>query len=65
MDETTQLLLRLLQAAAAAHGVHEAQDLGGAYDEAWPQWYADHMAAGLTERGYRLVRTGDGGRDEP
>ena len=59
LDEaaTTALILDLLQKAAAAHGVHEANDLGGVYDQDWPQWYAAHMVKALREAGYRLVRT--------
>ncbi|BAL87533.1 hypothetical protein AMIS_23130 [Actinoplanes missouriensis 431] len=38
-----------LRDAAAAHGKHEAEDLGGKVDENWPAWYAAYMAkaAGL------------------
>jgi hypothetical protein len=50
-----EILLDLLRQAAAAHGIHEQEDLGGVYDEAWPEWYAAHMAGALAERGYRLV----------
>ncbi|MFD8499085.1 hypothetical protein [Amycolatopsis sp. NPDC059657] len=35
-------LEQALRRAAAAHGEHEKQL--GRYDEAWPVWYADHMA---------------------
>jgi hypothetical protein len=52
----TELLLDALKNAAGAHGVHEAEELGGVYDEAWPEWYADHMAAALEQAGYRLTR---------
>ena len=34
-----------LSRAAAAHGTHEADDLGGAYDDQWPAWYARFMVA--------------------
>jgi hypothetical protein len=50
-----KILLGLLEQAAAAHGVHEQEELGGVYDEAWPEWYAAHMARALAEQGYRLV----------
>ena len=53
---TTEILLELLKRAAAAHGVHEKNDLGGVYDDDWPQWYAAHMAEALARAGYRLVR---------
>ncbi|GAA4557752.1 hypothetical protein [Planotetraspora kaengkrachanensis] len=52
---TKQIILDLLKRAAAAHGVYEAEVLGGRYDEDWPQWYADHMARTLAEGGYRIV----------
>ncbi|MEV0950356.1 hypothetical protein [Promicromonospora sp. NPDC050249] len=57
-----EILLDLLRQAAAAHGIHEQEDLGGVYDEAWPEWYATHMARALAERGYRLVPA-DGTRE--
>lgn len=50
-----EILLGLLKEAAAAHGVHEQEELGGVYDEAWPEWYAAHMARALAEQGYRIV----------
>jgi len=50
-----QLILELLRSAAAAHGVHEEQDLGGVYDENWPEWYAAHIADSLRARGLRIV----------
>ncbi len=53
--DTTAILLDLLKQAAAAHGVHEAEVLGGVHDVEWPQWYAQHMARTLAEAGYRLV----------
>lgn len=58
LDPTTALLLDLLTRAAAAHGVHEEQDLGGVYDETWPQWYAEHMTRSLADSGYRLTPVG-------
>jgi hypothetical protein len=54
--DTTAFLRDLLERAAAAHGVHEAEDLGGVYDVNWPQWYAEHMTRTLAEAGYRLTR---------
>jgi hypothetical protein len=35
--------------------VHEKADLGGVYDEQWPEWYAAHMAKALAAAGLRLV----------
>jgi hypothetical protein len=52
---TSEILLDLLRQAADAHGIHEQEELGGVYDEAWPEWYAAHMTRALAERGYRLV----------
>ncbi|MGI5187292.1 hypothetical protein ACQEVI_04025 [Promicromonospora sp. CA-289599] len=50
-----EILLGLLKQAAAAHGVHEQEDLGGVYDEAWPEWYAEHMTRALADQGLRIV----------
>jgi hypothetical protein len=57
MDTTTTqgVILDLLRRAAAAHGAYEADELGGAYDEGWPEWYAAHMADALAAQGYRLT----------
>lgn len=68
-DDTTQLLQELLTRAAAAHGVHEREDLDGIYDEQWPEWYAAHMSAALAARGLRLIEDdappgGDSAREE-
>jgi hypothetical protein len=70
--QPSEILLDLLEQAAAAHGIHEQEDLGGVYDEAWPEWYAEHMARALAEQGYRLVSAGgvpagqhEGADDEP
>ena len=54
-DTTTELIRDLLVRAAAAHGGHEAEELGGVYDEEWPAWYADFMARALAEGGYRIT----------
>lgn len=41
---------RLLGQAGAAHGVYEERELGGVYDQQWPQWYAAYLVAhGLGE----------------
>jgi hypothetical protein len=66
--EPGEVLLSLLKQAATAHGVHEQENLGGVYDEAWPEWYAAHMARALVEQGYRIVPAADtpeGDGDEP
>ena len=55
-DSTKELIHDLLVRAATAHGVHEAEELGGVYDEEWPTWYADFMARALADEGYRIVK---------
>ena len=68
---SNEILLDLLRQAATAHGVHEQEELGGVYDEGWPEWYAQHMTRTLAERGYRIVpadapaATPEGADDEP
>lgn len=49
---TTDIVLDALDRAAAAHGVHEAEELGGVYDQEWPRWYAAHMARTLAKSGH-------------
>jgi len=48
---TETMVLDALERAAAAHGVHEAEELGGVYDDEWPSWYAAHMAHALAGHG--------------
>jgi hypothetical protein len=43
-----------LRSAAAAHGIWEEQH-GGVRDEAWPRWYAEHMAGTLSRDWYRQL----------
>ncbi len=50
------LLEDLLTRTAEAHGRFESEELGGVYDEAWPQWYAAFMARQLAADGYALER---------
>jgi hypothetical protein len=38
--DRTQAIEALLTEAEAAHGVYEAKELGGVYDEEWAAWYA-------------------------
>ncbi|GAA2676217.1 VOC family protein [Actinoplanes palleronii] len=47
--DSAAALEQALRDAATAHGVYEAETLHGVHDEAWPTWYATHMAtaAGL------------------
>jgi hypothetical protein len=50
----TDAIEALLLQAEQAHGVYEAEQLNGVYDEAWPRWYADyaveHGLSGLLAR---------------
>lgn len=63
MDErqTVPVLLAALTEAAKAHGAYEEAELGGAYDENWPDWYAHHMARTLAVRGFEIT----GGPETP
>lgn len=54
-QSTTEILADALNRAAAAHGIYEAEVLGGVYDTEWPQWYAEHMTHTLAEAGHRLT----------
>ncbi len=54
---TEDVVLAALQQAAAAHGVHEAEELGGVYDQEWPRWYAAHMAGTLVQAGHAVDAT--------
>ena len=38
-----QSVAALLGEAEEAHGVYETNELGGVYDEAWPDWYAQWL----------------------
>lgn len=53
----TNVIQDALERAAAAHGVYEADVLGGVHHVEWPAWYAEHMARTLAEDGYQLVGT--------
>ncbi|MBW9092553.1 hypothetical protein JNB62_02520 [Microbacterium jejuense] len=55
--DTETFLRELLIRTAAAHGVHERDDLGGVYDEDWPRWYAAYMARDLAAAGHAIVRS--------
>lgn len=46
-----QDVLDALLSAASAHGIHEAQE-GKGRDEAWPAWYAEHMAYRMSRQWY-------------
>lgn len=36
-------LAALLGRTGEAHGVYEQRELGGVYDQQWPQWYAVYL----------------------
>ncbi|MCS5720162.1 hypothetical protein N1027_18680 [Herbiconiux sp. CPCC 205763] len=55
MADNNAILLELLKNAAAAHGIHEKDDLGGVFDEQWPEWYAAHMTQALKDEGYTIA----------
>jgi len=48
-----EAIAALLAQAGQAHGVYEATELNGVYDQDWPQWYAayavEHGIADLVE----------------
>lgn len=39
----TAAMADLLSWVGAAHGVYEERELGGVYDQCWPQWYAVYL----------------------
>ena len=44
-SQPTDALERLLGETEGAHGVYETTELGGAYDQEWPRWYAAYAVA--------------------
>ena len=55
VDDPEELVHDLLVGAATAHGAYEEAELGAVRDEAWPEWYAEHIARTLADAGYRIV----------
>ena len=44
METTPEMAIAaLLRETKTAHGAYETDVLGGAYDEAWPAWYAAYL----------------------
>ncbi len=41
--DRTEAVAALLREAGAAHAVYEERELGGVYDERWPEWYAAYL----------------------
>jgi hypothetical protein len=42
-QETERAVAALLAQAGSAHGAYEERDLGGVYDQNWPDWYAAYL----------------------
>src|SRR5436305_9945024 len=42
-QETERAVAALLAQAGSAHGAYEERDLGGVYDQHWPDWYAAYL----------------------
>jgi hypothetical protein len=49
-----KVVLRLLKDTAVAHGEFEKTELGGVYDEQWPEWYATYFVDRLHGEGLRI-----------
>ena len=41
--DRNEAVAALLARAGAAHGIYEERELGGVYDERWPEWYAAYL----------------------
>jgi hypothetical protein len=54
-ESERDIVLRLLKDTAAAHGKHEAEELGGVFDEQWPEWYATYFTDRLRDEGLALL----------
>ncbi len=54
-ESDRDIVLRLLKDTAAAHGTHEAEELGGVFDEQWPEWYATYFADRLHDEGLHIA----------
>ena len=53
-ESERDIVLRLLKETSAAHGEYETAELGGVYDEQWPEWYATYFTDRLHAEGRRL-----------
>ena len=51
-ESDRDIVLRLLKDTAAAHGVFEKEQLGGVFDEQWPEWYSTYFTDKLHAEGY-------------
>jgi len=54
-ESDRDIVLRLLKDTAAAHGVFEKEQLGGVFDEQWPEWYATYFTDRLHDEGRRIA----------
>ncbi len=57
MATTNEIILKILNNAAGAHGVYEAEVLGGVHHVEWADWYAEHMTRELEQLGYALMKS--------
>lgn len=54
-ESDRDVVLRLLRETAAAHGAYETEELGGVFDEQWPEWYATDLTDRLHAEGRRIA----------
>lgn len=63
MTDRTERIRALLAETEQAHGVYEATELNGVYDEDWPRWYAayavDHGIGDILGREVTTDRLAD------
>ncbi len=58
--DRNEAVAALLRQAGAAHGEYEERELGGVYDERWPEWYAAYLVEhGLGELLGHPISTGE------
>ncbi len=53
-ESDRDIVLRLLKDTAAAHGSFEKEQLGGVFDEQWPEWYAAYFTDRLHDEGLSI-----------
>lgn len=56
-ESDRDIVLRLLKETAAAHGVFEKEQLGGVFDEQWPEWYSTYFTDKLHAEGITLTKS--------
>ena len=58
--DRNEAIAALLEQAGTAHAVYEEGELGGVYDERWPEWYAAYLVEhGLGELLVRPISAGE------